>query len=204
MDYHLAIIQDVGRMLFMKTIIVGLGNPGEKYQQTRHNLGFLFLDYLTQKYQFDQFSLKSKLQAELSVNSDFALVKPQTFMNLSGEPISKTLNFFGDSDATVMQLAQKYLLVAHDDLDIKFGEFKIQYGKGPKDHNGLASIYQYLSTADFWHIRIGSDDREGNRQIPSEKYVLQKLDSSQLIMLEKIFEEIVVQLKNREILVSLL
>ncbi len=184
----------------MKTVLVGLGNPGDKFEQTRHNLGFLFLDYLRERYQLDQFSLKNKLNAELSVNSDLVLVKPQTFMNLSGEAISKTLNFFGDSNAKLDQLAQKYLLVVHDDLDIKFGEFKIQYGTGPKDHNGLISTYHHLSTTEFWHIRIGSDDREGNRQIPSEKYVLQKFDQSQQIMLEKIFEEIVVQLKNREIL----
>jgi len=184
----------------MKTILVGLGNPGEQYEQTRHNLGFLFLDYLRERCQLDQFSLKNKLNSQLSVNSDLVLVKPQTFMNLSGEAISKTLSYYGDSGFSLDRAAQQYLLVAHDDLDIKFGEFKIQYGKGPKDHNGLRSIYQHLGTADFWHIRIGSDDRGVNRQIPPEKYVLQQLESSHLSSLGDLFSEIVTQLKNRDIL----
>lgn len=187
-------------MVFMKNILVGLGNPGEKYQQTRHNLGFMFLDYLLQKYQLGQFSFKNKLQAELSANSNLVLVKPQTFMNLSGEAVSKILNFFGDSGSSLAQLAKEYLFVAHDDLDIKFGEFKIQYATGPKDHNGLSSIYQHLSTTDFWHIRIGTDDRDGNRQVPSEKYVLQNLESAQLKILEGVFEKIVAQLIERKIL----
>ncbi len=187
-------------MVFMKNILVGLGNPGEKYQLTRHNLGFMFLDFLLLKYHLEQFSFKNKLQTELSINSNLVLVKPQTFMNLSGEAVSKVLNFYGDSGSSMAQLANEYLFVAHDDLDIKFGEFKIQLATGPKDHNGLSSIYQHLNTMDFWHIRIGSDDRDGNRQIPSEKYVLQSLESVQLRVLEEVFEKIVAQLIERKIL----
>ena len=119
-------------------LIVGLGNPGEKYERNRHNVGWLVVDEL------EKLGLKG-----------FKLFKPGGFMNQSGVGVKQWLKKLGEVDL-------ESLYVVHDDLDIKLGEFKISFGKGPKDHNGLKSVYEQLGSKDFWHVRLGIDgDREG-------------------------------------------
>lgn len=128
-------------------LIVGLGNPGQKYKNTRHNAGFLVVDEL------------EKLNLP-----NMVLFKPQKFMNRSGAEVKKWLKKW--KGRTLPDL-----YVVHDDLDIPLGKFKIQFGKGPKVHNGLSSIYEQLGTKDFWHIRIGIDgDRDGKS---GEDFVLE-------------------------------
>jgi len=119
-------------------LIVGLGNPGQKYKNNRHNVGFMIVDEL----------------AKLNLPG-VGLFKPQKFMNKSGQEVKRWLKNRKGRTLPV-------LYVVHDDLDIPLGKFKIQFGKGPKVHNGLQSIYEQLGTKDFWHIRIGIDgDRDG-------------------------------------------
>lgn len=126
-------------------LIVGLGNPGEKYKNTRHNAGYLLADELAKK------NLPGVV-----------LFKPQKFMNRSGPEVKKWLKKYPQD--------RNELYVAHDDLDIPVGNFKINYGKGPKVHNGLNSIYEQLGTKDFWHIRIGIDADRGGKT--PEEFVL--------------------------------
>ena len=134
----------------MKTI-VGLGNPGKEYELTRHNFGFLFIDYL-----YENLEEKGTWRSEKKWKADVVdvlastmfLVKPQTFMNFSGEAVSKILKFYKCSP-------NEDLIVVHDDLDIPFGQWKIQKGKGPKIHNGLNSIINHIKNDEFWRIRIG-------------------------------------------------
>ncbi len=182
----------------MKKIIIGLGNPGKEYQQTRHNAGFMFLDYLQTRLSLPAFSLNKKIQAKVSVMTNLLLVKPQTFMNLSGEAVKKTLMYFCDNFTQATQQSELFnnLFIVHDDLDLEVGQYKIQQGVGPKQHNGLLSIYQVLGTQGFWHVRIGVDDRDGSRVLPSEKYVLQKLTKTQLSAIKEVFEKITTEIKD--------
>lgn len=148
-------------------IIVGLGNPGEEYAFTRHNVGFMLCDLLAQKLGLS-WQDKPKWQCHIAQNQSILLVKPQTFMNASGDSVSGIVNFYQWSAS---ELAQN-LLVIHDDLDIELGQFKLVAGKGPKLHNGVNSIETSLKTTEFWRCRIGIDGREGRRDISGPAYVL--------------------------------
>lgn len=176
-----------------KRMIVGLGNPGLEFEQTRHNVGFLFLDYYRNKFCLDQFLLKTRHKAALSVNSNTILAKPLTYMNLSGEAVALLAHYYLDwkKDKPV---ALDNLYIVHDDLDIEFGEYKIQFGTGPKVHKGLLSVYQCLGTKQFWHVRIGVDGRFGSRAIPSDKYVLQQLSIQHIEQLSNCFDIVSEQL----------
>uniref|UniRef100_A0A831XKZ5 Peptidyl-tRNA hydrolase n=1 Tax=Geobacter metallireducens TaxID=28232 RepID=A0A831XKZ5_GEOME len=130
-------------------LIIGLGNPGPKYQWTRHNAGFMVLDHLSRvmgvavaKKSF------SGLYGEGSWHGDrLLLLKPQTFMNLSGRSAAEALRFH--------KLTHSDLIVIHDDLDIPFGRVKIKEGGGHGGHNGLRSLMQELGGGDFVRIRVG-------------------------------------------------
>lgn len=129
-------------------VIVGLGNPGEKYKNTRHNAGFLVVDEL----------------ARLNL-PNVVLFKPQKFMNRSGQEVKRWLKNRKDP-------ILPSLYVAHDDLDIPLGKFKINFGKGPLVHNGLLSIYEQLGSKDFYHVRIGIDADRGGKT--PEEFVLSR------------------------------
>lgn len=167
---------------------MGLGNPGEKYVHNRHNVGFMFTDWLLDKvtasptvFAFDKYSDAdiAKVQQDSSSNLPAILAKPRTYMNRSGFTANKLL--------TSYDLQPTSLFVAHDDLDIKLGEFKIQQGKGPKIHNGLSSIESSLRFKDFWRIRIGIDNRDPERRTPGEPYVLQNFTSEEKKTVTEIF-----------------
>lgn len=174
-----------------KKFIFGLGNYGADYQDTRHNAGFLFINYLQEKLDLPSFSYNKKTLSEITSSRELYLVKPRTYMNLSGGAVAKTLSYFSSFDFdNLAQFDFNQVLVAHDDLDLKIGEFKVQKGVGPKQHNGLLSIYQALGSQDFWHIRFGIDDRESSRKIPPENYVLQKMTQDQIKKLTANFSQI--------------
>jgi peptidyl-tRNA hydrolase, PTH1 family len=152
-------------------MLAGLGNPGEEYRNTRHNAGFLFVDYLYQHaeevikpWKYDKY-INANL-AVITLNQNITLLKPHTFMNLSGQSIK---NY-----ATRYELGVENIYVAHDDLDLRLGNFKIQNGIGPKMHNGISSIEDALGSKDFWRIRIGIDKREESNDVSGEAYVLSK------------------------------
>jgi peptidyl-tRNA hydrolase, PTH1 family len=189
--------------MIRKSFIFGLGNPGEGFKFNRHNAGHQFLDYLRSQLVLDQFSEKKKLKSEVSINEELILVKPATFMNLSGEAVVKTLGFFNDESLDAIKKDNSFLqklLVVHDDLDLELGSFKIQWGVGPKQHNGLLSIYQHLGTADFWHVRVGIDSRDGDRSIPSDRYVLQDFSPPQRLILASVFAQIMKKMKLIELI----
>jgi PTH1 family peptidyl-tRNA hydrolase len=147
-------------------VIVGLGNPEIKYKNTRHNVGFMLADYISEN------SNKSKSQ----------VFKSKNFMNDSGTFVVKVLK---SANAKTEDL-----YVIHDDLDIKIGEFKIQLGKGPKDHNGLNDIYEKLGTNMFWHIRVGVDNRQPENRIRGIDYVLEDFTNEEKSSLEEVFKNI--------------
>lgn len=160
-------------------IIVGLGNPGNKYLHTRHNIGFKAVDQLAENQDWKS-SKKGKLEY-LWLNRDggkVELIKPQTFMNKSGLALAYVKKKHP-------QLEGEELFIVHDDLDLEVGKIKLHFGKGPKKHNGLGSIYQQLGTDQFWHVRIGIDGRKGDRSTPADQYVLSSFSPDERALVEQ-------------------
>lgn len=171
-------------------LIVGLGNIGERYEKTRHNAGFVVLDRLQGSSSSSaSFKLQDKFSGEIFRDGENIFLKPVTMMNESGKSISAVANFY--------KISPSEIYVIYDDLDIRLGEYKIQFEKGPKVHNGLSSVRQHLGTNSFWHVRIGVDNREvkGNTQIPGVEYSLREFPPEE----RQVFEE-VVQRVTEEIL----
>lgn len=131
-------------------LIVGLGNPGREYASTRHNAGFWWLDEFVRQ-QNATFKTDSKfhgLVAKISVQShEICLLKPQTFMNLSGRAVGALAQFY--------KILPAEILVVHDELDLPPGHIKLKLGGGHGGHNGLKDIIAYLGNKDFWRLRIG-------------------------------------------------
>lgn len=131
-------------------LIVGLGNPGKKYQKTRHNIGFMFVDEVVKSYKL-KFKLDKEKQveiAETNINGEkIFFIKPQTFMNLSGKAVSAVSKFYKIDIADI--------LVIYDDLDLDFARIKIKANGSSGGHNGMQSIIDSLGTSDIHRIRIG-------------------------------------------------
>ena len=130
-------------------LIVGLGNPGAQYSQTRHNVGFRWVDALADHLHIP-WKLVKDLQAQLAITTvpgrRLVLVKPATFMNLSGNAVTAVLNYYRISTAA--------MLVAHDELDLAPGTLKLKFSGGHAGHNGLRSIHDHQG-ADYWRLRLG-------------------------------------------------
>jgi PTH1 family peptidyl-tRNA hydrolase len=150
----------------MKKLVVGLGNPGKKYENTRHNIGFLFLDYLAKEYGLS-WKEEKKFKAQVAVNGDLILAKPQTFMNLSGTSVAKLVDYY---DVTLEDL-----VVVHDDVDLESLNYKYQLGRGSAGHNGVKDIISKLGSNEFWRLRIGVG-RPGNNRYDVNTYVLSKME----------------------------
>jgi PTH1 family peptidyl-tRNA hydrolase len=130
-------------------VIIGLGNPGKEYEFTRHNIGFLTVDYLSDELQipFNQAKFKGVYGEGRYKNEKVILLKPLTYMNLSGESIRELIDFY--------KLSIDDLLIIYDDLDLSPGKLKLRYKGGSGGHNGLKSIIHHLKTEQFKRIRMG-------------------------------------------------
>ena len=154
-------------------LVVGLGNPGKEYNLTRHNVGFLILD----KYLGDiNWSSKfNGLYYEKNINNEKVIfVKPQSYMNLSGNVVQKFINFY--------KIDTKDLLVIHDDLDLPVGKFRIKINSSSGGHNGIKDIISCLNTNEFVRLKIGISQ---NRNIDTKDYVLGKFSKSDLEIIDK-------------------
>jgi PTH1 family peptidyl-tRNA hydrolase len=150
-------------------LIVGLGNVGKEYEGTRHNAGFMFLDELAREKgaSFKEDSKFRALISEIKVkNNKIILAKPTTYMNNSGEAVKLICDYY--------RIEPEEVLIVHDDLDIELASVKVQFAKGPREHNGVASIKRALGTEEFWSIRIGIENRTPKQKLhqPSRDYVL--------------------------------
>lgn len=146
----------------VKTLIVGLGNPGTKYEKTRHNAGFLVLDALC----MNEFKFEKKFNAEICEFEDEAvLMKPQTFMNLSGEAVKSFADYY--------KIEPQNIWVVHDDVDIPFGEIRIKESGSSAGHKGIDSMITHLGIQDFLRFRIGIKN-EILENIETEDFVLQR------------------------------
>lgn len=175
-------------------LISGLGNPGEKYDLTPHNAGFLFLERFRLKlkddmrFDVDFWNSDKIFESELcKINRDGELLamlqKPSTFMNNSGRAVRKVVE-----KLNVEEVSKNFVLI-HDDLDLPLGSYKIQYAKGPKGHNGVDSVEQYLGTGEFMRVRIGVEDRGQSREIPGDRYVLIPYNPEQQGVLNEAIEK---------------
>lgn len=170
-------------------LIVGLGNVGEKYSRTRHNAGFLFVDYLVhiflKELGFD-FDVEERDEYKLYNFRllDLRILKPKQLMNNSGSSLYNYLKFH--------TYPLEEILVAHDDLDISLGNYKLQFQRSPQGHNGILSIEKSLAGKDFYRLRIGVEDRLDKR-IRGIDYVLMKFNDQEKETLESVFKSICLQ-----------
>jgi len=171
-------------------LIIGLGNPGKKYERTRHNVGFLVLDALHNalvKHDISAWSISTKFNAMTTGcvinNEKIILVKPMTFMNESGQAVRLLAEYYN--------LNHRDLIVVHDDKDLLLGEIKIQNNRSDAGHNGIKSIIEHFNTQDFTRVRIGVADENKNKMKDTAKFVLGKFGLLEKRKLEKIIEETV-------------
>ncbi|MDO5091591.1 MAG: aminoacyl-tRNA hydrolase [Cardiobacteriaceae bacterium] len=161
----------------MIKLIVGLGNPGERYQKTRHNAGFWLLDALA-AHAGERFRDEKKYFGEYARiaigHQPVHLLKPQTYMNASGRAVAALANFYN--------LASDDILVAHDELDLPEGSVKLKQGGGHGGHNGLRDIIKALDSRDFYRLRIGID-HPGDKNLVVD-YVLHPPGKDGLISIE--------------------
>ena len=157
-------------------LIVGLGNPGEKYIKTRHNIGSRVVDELCSSSYFATARVVDELKS--SDKEGVILAKPKTFMNLSGKAVKSLLKTHA--------LGPKNLIVIHDDIDIPLGEIKIVKNRGAAGHRGVQSIIKELSTKNFIRFRIGVQPKSGKPK-NVETFVLQKFAKEE----EKIIKEVI-------------
>lgn len=143
-------------------IIIGLGNPETKYNNTPHNVGFEIIDSFAKENNFPDFILSKKFKALISEKDGIILVKPQTYMNNSGESVFSLTNFY----------KTKNIIIIHDDIDLPLGKIKISQNRGSAGHKGIESIIKKLGTKNFKRIRIGICPKKKPADV--EKYVLTK------------------------------
>lgn len=161
-------------------LIVGLGNPGKQYESTRHNAGFLALDFIAKELGLE-WSEHKKTKSLLAKSSEYILLKPQTFMNLSGETVTSALNFF--------KLDKSDLVILHDDIDVDLGKIKTTASSRAAGNNGVQSIIDLLGTQEFFRVRIGVRT-EMREKIPAEKFVLEKFRPEELATIKELFPQI--------------
>src|SRR5262245_22337 len=146
-------------------LVAGLGNPGREYEQTRHNVGWMVIDELARRRDG---SFRAKFSGQLAEVRDgdlrLALLKPETYMNVSGRSVGQATRFFKVEPAA--------LLVVHDDVDLEPGRLQARLGGGLAGHNGLRSISEVLGTKDFLRLRIGVGRPERGDRRPVANYVL--------------------------------
>ena len=153
-------------------MIVGLGNPGSQYLLTRHNLGFMAIDALTGRAPDSQYKTEHKaltLKVRLA-NEACLLVKPQTYMNLSGSSIGSLMNYYS--------IGLDDLLVAHDEVDLSFGVLRLQRDRGHGGHNGIRSTHEVLGTKDYSRLKMGVGRPPGKMEVAN--FLLSNFSSAEL------------------------
>ncbi|OGZ97127.1 MAG: hypothetical protein A3J10_00065 [Candidatus Sungbacteria bacterium RIFCSPLOWO2_02_FULL_54_10] len=165
-------------------LLVGLGNPGERYKNTRHNVGREIAAAFAAAHDFSEFRFEKKWKSQVAEGNigktKAVVVLPDTMMNKSGAAIAPAARFF--------KIKPKGIFMIHDDADIPLGRAKLSYGKHSAGHKGVESAIRALKTKDFWRFRIGI---AGKRDIPAEKLVLKKFTHDETRILKKISKKTV-------------
>ena len=172
-------------------LIIGLGNPGEKYIQSRHNLGFMVLDELARKVlslSKTKWVENKKFNSQfIKINPQLILVKPQTMMNASGFAVAKLASFY--------KIKSRDIWIIHDDVDLLLGKIKIRLGGAAAGHHGVESVIQQLGTDEFVRFRlgIGKPSRRENKLV--EDYVLHSFDNHEVGKLKTTIKKAVKAIK---------
>lgn len=182
-------------------VIIGLGNIGQEYENTRHNLGFSIVDLIA-KQSGSKFSFEKKFNAEVAkarfAGKPVILAKPHTFVNKSGEAVRKIRLFY--------KVKPEDIIIVHDDLDIDFGNSKLGFDKSFGGHRGVQSIIDNLKTQKFWQLKIGTANRKletarDQRTLKAKKesvgdFVLSKFTPAEQTKLKAIHKEALLRLEN--------
>ena len=157
-------------------LIVGLGNPGKEYENTRHNIGFMMVDYIAEKRNLSFKEKMGGLFAEDQIDGEKIIVlKPQKYINLSGEVIRKYVDFY--------KIPIENILVINDDIDLEVGAFKLRLSGGSAGHNGLKNIESHLNTKEYKRIKVGISK---NNMFDKKDYVLGKLSKEDLTKIDSL------------------
>ena len=159
-------------------LVVGLGNPGRKYKTTKHNIGFMCLDYYAKDNKL-KFKKDNKFSGETLKIGNLVLLKPHTFMNESGHSIRKVINFF---DIDIQDV-----LVIYDDIDLPLGKTRLREKGSSGGHNGIKSIISNIQTEEFKRVRIGIDK---NPLYETKNYVLSSFSKKEKELVEPIFAKV--------------
>ena len=170
-------------------LIVGLGNPGAEYEQTRHNAGWWMLEQLTRQYGV-RLSPESKFSGLAARAGDIWFLQPMTFMNRSGQSIAALANFY--------KILPADILVLHDELDIPCGAAKLKLGGSTGGHNGLKDTQAKLGTPDFWRLRIGIDHPRNSSiaQQPVVDYVLKPAKQNERQLIDEAIDKAIASLPD--------
>ena len=162
-------------------LIVGLGNPGNEYNFTRHNSGFLALDYYFKVHNL-KWDEKPKMSAVYGRDGDVLFIKPQSFYNLSGKAVAEYMNYY--------KIAASDLLVICDNFDLEFGKVRFRSSGAAGGNNGLKSVDQYLKTSDYARIRIGTGNDELRTKMGDVDFVLSRFAPEEKERLPEILNEV--------------
>lgn len=170
-------------------LIVGLGNPGEKLKNTRHNIGREIAEALQKDAGLADFSFAKRWKAQIAEGKidkeKIAILLPDTMMNKSGHAAGPTARFY--------KVKPKNIFIIHDDADIALGRAKLSWGKHSAGHKGVESVMRVLKTRDFWRFRIGI---AGKRNIPAENLVLKKFTPEETRTVKKIMKRTIAALNQ--------
>lgn len=171
-------------------LIVGLGNPEEEYSNTRHNMGFDTINKIAKQYNIEvnKNKFKGLCGSGIIENKKVILLKPQTYMNLSGESIKETMDFY--------KIQQENLIIIYDDIDLEAGIIKIRKKGGPGTHNGMKSVISNIKTQEFARVRVGIGKPERKEQLI--EYVIGKIPDKD----QKILDEATT--KSKEALIEII
>jgi len=158
----------------------GLGNPGKKYQNTRHNVGQMVIQKLITNYEL-RITNSLKLLSQVAKDNDNIFAISTEYMNNSGISVKKIASFY--------KILPRDIYLIHDDLDLKVGEWKVQFDRGPAGHNGVISTIEHLNTQSFWRIRIGIDHPLDSTLV--EDYVLKPFLPRELMIIAETIDKIV-------------
>ncbi len=168
-------------------LVVGLGNPGRKYKSTKHNVGFMCLDYFAKENKL-KFKKDNKFSGETLRMGNLVLLKPHTFMNESGQSVRKIMNFYN--------ISENDILIIHDDLDLPLGKTRLREKGSSAGHNGIKSIMSNIQTEEFKRVRIGIDK---NPLYETKNYVLSSFSKNEKTLVEPILikvSEIITDFNN--------
>lgn len=159
-------------------IIMGLGNPGEKFESTRHNMGFMAVDFFAKKNDFPEFELEKKYESEISQKEKILLAKPQTFMNKSGIAVKKL----------AIQNKKANLVVIHDDIDLPLGKIKIVKNRGSAGHKGVESIIKAVGNKNLIRLRIGIQTKR--KSSAPETFVIKNFTEDEQKIINKTIKKV--------------